>query len=421
MERPPCARDAQSRSSQRQLRSARPAAPFAKDPEKQVRIGLNLTQFIPGRSGGAQSYIESLVRELLRTRGPERFLLLCNHHTIPLFEGCQSERCEVVNVVTPIPRPFNALGRFSKRVRFWAYSRGLRHVFESARVDVLHFPMGFIIPIGYRGRTVLTSLDLQQEIHPEFFSRKELRWRREHYLPSARKATHIITISDHTAKSLSDVCGIPRERITTVYPGCEEDFFHLEGSSRPADLPDRFFFYPAAFWPHKNHARLFRAVALLRKEGFRLPLLLCGMNAADDEPARAEVRNLGLEDQVTFLGYVPRERLRLLYRHAAFMIFPSLFEGFGIPVVEAMAAGCPVATSPATSLSEIVGNDGYTFDPESVESIASAIRRLDTDPDLCRQLVDKGRRRATLFTAEEMARKTLAVYQKVVAPRGPSI
>jgi glycosyltransferase involved in cell wall biosynthesis len=145
------------------------------------------------------------------------------------------------------------------------------------------------------------------------------------------------------------------------------------------------------------------------------------MNAVDDKPARAEVHDLGLEDQVTFLGYISRERLRLLYRYAAFMIFPSLFEGFGIPVVEAMAAGCPVATSPATSLSEIVGNDGFTFDPESVESIASAIHRLDTDPDLCRQLVDRGRHRAKLFTGEEMARKTLAVYEKVAAgpPRVP--
>jgi glycosyltransferase involved in cell wall biosynthesis len=139
------------------------------------------------------------------------------------------------------------------------------------------------------------------------------------------------------------------------------------------------------------------------------------MDAADDAPARADVHELGLEDQVTFLGYVSRERLRLLYRYAAFMVFPSLFEGFGIPVVEAMASGCPVATSPATSLSEIVGNDVDTFDPESVESIASAIHRLATDPDFCRQHVEKGRRRATLFTGEEMARKTLAVYEKVAA------
>jgi glycosyltransferase involved in cell wall biosynthesis len=382
-----------------------------------VKIGLNLTQFIPGRSGGVQSYIESLVRELVRNRGPERFVLFCNYHTLPLFEGYECEGCEVVNVVIPIPRPFNALGRFSEPATFWAYCRGLRQVFESARVDILHFPMGFIVPIGYRGRTVLTSLDLQQEIHPEFFSKKELRWRRKHYLPSARKATHIITISNHTAKSLGDVCGIPRERITTVYPGCERDFFEpFDGSPRPADLPDRFFFYPAAFWPHKNHRRLFQAVALLRKQrSFRLPLLLCGMNAADETPARTEVHDLGLEDQVSFLGYISRERLRLLYRYAAFMVFPSLFEGFGIPVVEAMAAGCPVATSPATSLSEIVGNDGYTFDPESVESIASAIHQLATDPDLCRQLIEKGRRRAELFTGEEMARKTLAVYERVVS------
>ena len=344
-------------------------------------------------------------------------MLFCNYHTLPLFEGYQSERCEVVNVVVPTPRPVNLLGRFVKSAPFWAYCRGLKRVLEAACVDVLHFPMGFIVPIGYRGRTVLTSLDVQQEIHPEFFSKKELRWRRKHYPPSARKATHIITISDFTAKSLADAWGIPRERTTTVHPGCEEEFFRpAHESPRPADLPERFFFYPAAFWPHKNHRRLFEAVALLKAtRSFRLPLLLCGMNAADDAAARAAAHDLGIVDQVTFLGYVSRERLRLLYRHAEFMVFPSLFEGFGIPVVEAMAAGCPVATSPATSLLEIVGDDGFTFDPESVESIASAIRRLDGEPDLRRRIVDHGRRRATLFTGEEMARKTLAVYEEVVA------
>ena len=382
-----------------------------------MRVGLNLTQFVPGRSGGVQSYIETLVRELLKNRGAEHFVLFCNYHTLPLFEGYESERCEVVNVVVPTPRPFTVLGRFSETATFWAYSRGLRQIFEAAKVDVLHFPMGFIVPIGYRGRTVLTSLDLQQEIHPEFFSEKELRWRRKHYLPSARRATHIITISDFTAKSLTDAWGIPREKTTTVYPGCEEALLRLfEDSSRPVDLPERFFFYPAAFWPHKNHGRLFQAVALLRKRhDFKLPLLLCGMDAADDKAARSEVHDLGLDDQVTFLGYVSRERLRLLYRYAEFMVFPSLFEGFGIPVVEAMAAGCPVAASPATSLLEIVGNDGYTFDPESIDGIASAIHGLEADPGLRRQLIDRGKRRARLFTGEEMARKTLAVYEEVVA------
>lgn len=382
-----------------------------------MKVGLNLTQFIPGKSGGVQSYIENLVTEILRIETPARFVLFTNYHTLPLFESHRSGRCEVVNVDVPIPRPFNLIGRYAKSVPFRVYCRGLKRIFEDARLDLLHFPMGFIVPIGYRGRTVLTSLDIQQRFHPEFFSREELRWRRRNYDPSARTATHLIAISDYTAKSLNEKYGIPRKRITTVHPGCEEDFFGpFDGSSRPADLPEQYFFYPAAFWPHKNHVRLIRAVAHLReKRGFRMPLLLCGMNMVDDAPARAEVSRLGLENQVRFLGYIPRERLRVLYRFAEFMVFPSLFEGFGIPIVEAMAAGCPVATSRATSLPEIVGDDGYIFDPENLEEIATAIHRLATDPDLRRQLIEKGKPRAKLFTGAEMARRTLAVYEKVVA------
>lgn len=381
-----------------------------------LRVGINLTQFVPGKSGGVQSYAESLVRELLR-EGSFRYVLFVNHDTRSLFEGHASEGCEIAMVDFPIPRLYSAAGRLTKRIPFWAYCRGLRTFMESRRVDLMHFPMNLVIPIDYRGRCVSTFHDIQQEYHPEFFSAVELRWRAQHYRPSARKATHVVTISDYTKASLVEKYGLSPEKITTVHTGVEDDFFtDVDGGPRPADLPERFFFYPAAFWPHKNHLRLLQAVARLReRDGFRLPLLLSGMNAADDGPARAEVERLGLTEQVSFLGYISRERLRQLFRHADFMIFPSLFEGFGIPVVEAMASGCPVACARATSLPEVVGNDGLLFDPENVEAIAGAISRLATDEPFRKGLAEKLRPRAHRFTGQAMAKATADVYRKVTA------
>lgn len=387
---------------------------------REPRIGINLTQFVPGKSGGVQSYVESLVKELVSAPTPYRYVLFANHDTISCFVSYRDvPRCEVVLVDIPVPRLLSAAGRLTKRIPFWAYTRGLRSLFAESGVDLMHFPMNYLIPIDTRGPTVVTSHDIQQEYYPEFFSKAELRWRAAHYRPSALRATHVVTISDYTKACLVDKYGVSPERVTTVHTGIEAEFFEeLARGPRPAELPGRFFFYPAAFWPHKNHARLLRAVKLLvDREGFDLPLLLSGMDAADDAHVREEIRRLGLDDRVRLLGYVARPLLRSLYRFADFMVFPSLFEGFGIPVAEAMAAGCPVASSRATSLPELVGEDGLLFDPESEEEIARAISSLSHRPELRRSLGERGRVRARRFTGARMAEETAAVYERALTAR----
>lgn len=387
-----------------------------------MRVGLNLTQFVPGKSGGVQTYAETLVRGLCRLDDGNTYVLFVNHLTAPLFEDLRSERCELVLVAPRLPKLATRLDRIFPGVAFRAYASALNEIMTGARLDVLHFPQNFIVPFRYPGRTVVTFHDLQQEYHPEFFTEGELAWRRRNYLPSARKATHIISISRYTAASLVERYGIPEERITTVHTGAGDDVLEpVDDAPAPAiELPARFFYYPAAFWPHKNHARLLEAMARLRaQEGFDLPLLLTGMDAADAAPIRAELARLGLEDQVRLLGYVPRADVLRILRQAEFMIFPSLFEGFGIPVVEAMAVGCPVACARATSLPEVVGADGLMFDPRSVDAIADVVRRLWKDGALRASVRDRLRPRARLFTVERMARETAAVYARVANGRPP--
>ncbi|BDG05823.1 glycosyltransferase family 4 protein [Anaeromyxobacter oryzae] len=381
-----------------------------------MRVGINLTQFVPGKSGGVQTYVETLVRGLCRLDNGQRYVLFVNYLTAPLFEDLRSERCELVFVGVHIPRLVKAADRLVPGMIFWAYARGLNALMKGARLDVLHFPQNFIVPIGYPGRTVVTFHDLQQEYHPEFFTAAELEWRAENYRPAARKAAHLIAISGYTARSLVERYGVPPEKITTVHTAVGDDVSAPvdPGTDGGEGLPPRFFYYPAAFWPHKNHARLLQAMARLRaSDGFDLPLVLTGMDAADAAPIRGEIERLRLQDQVISLGYVPRERIRLLLGRAEFMMFPSLFEGFGIPVVEAMAAGCPVACARATSLPEVIGDEGLMFDPESVEDIAAALRRMWKDAGLRARLRATLRPRAALFTVERMAQGTAAVYERV--------
>jgi glycosyltransferase involved in cell wall biosynthesis len=376
-----------------------------------VRIGLNLTQFVPGKSGGVQTYAESLARGLLDLQDGHRYVLFVNADTESLFEDLRA-RCELVHVDVHIPRRARLLERVARGAVFRAYARGLDALLRAARLDVLHFPLSFMVPLRYPGATVVTFHDLQQEYLPEFFSADELRWRARHYLPSAHRATCLIAISRHTAASLVTRYRVPPDRITVVHNAIDE---RLLAPAEPValELPDRFFVYPAAFWPHKNHARLLRAVLRLRAaRGFDLPLVLTGMDAADAGPVRSDIARLGLAGQVRVLGYVPRSQLREILRRAEFMIFPSLFEGFGLPVVEAMAMGCPVACSRATSLPELVGEDGLLFDPERVEDIAAAILALWRDPQLRLRTAAAQAPRARRFTVRRMAEETAAVHAR---------
>jgi glycosyltransferase involved in cell wall biosynthesis len=382
-----------------------------------VRVGINLTQFLPGKSGGVQTYVETLVRALCKFESRHTYVLFVNYLTAPLFEDLH-QSCELIPVNVRIPRVARLVERVFPSATFRAYSRGLDELMRAARLDVLHFPQNFIVPFEYPGRTVVTFHDLQQEYHPEFFSGEELRWRERNYRPSAKKATHIVAISQYTARSLAEKYGISPDKITTVHTAVGDDVrtpaWEPATDASESDLPARFFYYPAAFWPHKNHARLLQAVARLRaRDGFDLPLVLTGMNAVDAGPIEREVAQLGLQDQVRMLGYVPRDRFRRILHRAEFMIFPSLFEGFGIPVAEAMTARCPVACARATSLPELVGEDGLLFDPHSVEDIAEAIARLWKDEGLRERLRGRLHLRAQQFTPERMARETASVYDRV--------
>ena len=384
-----------------------------------VKIGLNLTQFIPGQSGGVQSYIENLVRELLRIEIPHASSSSPTTTRFRSSRPAQSDRCEIVNVVVPIPRPaqpdraIRQIGPFPRVLS--RPQAGLR----GARLDVLHFPMGFIVPIGYRGRTVLTSLDIQQEIHPEFFSKKELRWRRKHYSRRRATATHIITISDHTAKSLSEMYGIPRERITTVYPGCEEEFFQpFEGSPRPADLPDRFFFYPAAFWPHKNHCPPLPGRRAAQRE--RDEFSASASPLRDERRGRRACAGRGEASRPRGPGHVPR---LCLPRTAAASLplrrvhgLPVALRGLRHPGGRGDGRRLPGGDFAGdVPLGDRRGRRLHVRPGERREhrrGDSPARNRIRTSVGSSSR---RGKSRAKLFTGAEMARKTLAVYEEVAA------
>ncbi|MDQ3777402.1 MAG: glycosyltransferase family 4 protein, partial [Actinomycetota bacterium] len=234
---------------------------------------------------------------------------------------------------------------------------------------------------------------------PHFFSRAELAYRRLVYGWSLQRARTVVAISDHVKQTLVERLGIDPGRIEVIHLGLDHELFH------PGDFGQRrepFLLYPANPWPHKNHERLFAAFRLLRRARPELRLVLTGTG----------LERLSVPDGVQVLGRVPRDELASLYRRASALVFPSRYEGFGQPPLEAMASGCPVACSKAGSLPEVCGPAARYFDPMSVEEIVEAVLTVLERPD---ELVRRGLERASAFTWDTCARRHDDVYRALAA------
>ena len=238
----------------------------------------------------------------------------------------------------------------------------------------------------------MTVHDLQHLDHPELFSRAERLFRARTHERSARNANAVIVPSQFVRRRAIELLGIPPERVHAIPWGVDHERF------RPGDEErEPFLLYPARPWPHKNHARLFEAFALLREERPELRLVLTGGgHEGRAVPPGVEVR-----------GLVPADELASLYRRTACLVFPSLYEGFGQPPLEAMASAAPVAASNIPAIAEIAGDAAALFDPEQPEDIAAVVSGVLDAPE---RFAAAGPEQAGRFTWAETARRHEAVY-----------
>ena len=232
----------------------------------------------------------------------------------------------------------------------------------------------------------------------------------------------MITISEFSRRSLVRLLGADPDRTDRIYL-C------------PAELPaeavrpvawsagdhEPFLLYPANFWTHKNHAALWAALARLRADGLRATAVFTGSLVGREAEWKEQVSAVGVADQVLHLGLVSRAELVWLYQHARLLCFPSLFEGFGIPVVEAMRLGTPVVCAAATSLPEIAGRAALYFDPHRPEEIARVLARLWQDPALRDRLAAHGRRQSRGFTAERLVCEHRQSFARALRTYSPAL
>lgn len=274
-----------------------------------------------------------------------------------------------------------------------------------AAVDVLHYPLTVPVP-RFTGPTVVTLHDLQHLELPSFFSRGERAFRRFAYDDAARRATAIVTPSEHARSMAASRLGIDPARVVVAPHGVDHARFTPSG---PEEGPEHFVYYPANLWPHKNHGRLLEGLAQTSDRS--IELVLSGRPDGSRQLLELAV-TLGIGDRVRHLGHVEHDRVPALLRRARGMVFPSLFEGFGQPPLEAMACGCAVTSSTRGALAEVCEGAVLELDPESSESIAAAIDALASDDALVAKLRAAGPERARQYTWARSAELHMDAYEQ---------
>jgi glycosyltransferase involved in cell wall biosynthesis len=370
-----------------------------------VHVALSLLTLFPGRSGGTETYARALVTEFARGRAAGPVTLLVSEQVARALGDSGLPMHLVSSYRTGDSAPTRLLAMTLAGVAPRLVGRDV-----PSGIDVVHYPVTVPIPRVDGAAAVVSLNDVQHHELPEFFSAPERHYRRWAYDRAARRADEVLTLSEHARGQIVERLGISADRITAIPCAVDHDRFTPKPDDHDAalDLPQRFLLYPANLWPHKNHARLLRAFA--RADVSDLHLVLTGQTYGRLLPGPAHER-------VRHLGHVPFEQLPALYRRATATVFPSLFEGFGMPLVEAMASGCPVAASARGAIAETCGHAALLFDPEDEDAIAGAIVRIVEDGDIRARLRTDGLARAAGFRWDDVASRHVAVYRRACARR----
>ncbi len=287
------------------------------------------------------------------------------------------------------------------------------------QADVLH-ATAFVAPIAPQRPTVITIYDVSFALFPQFFRGFNQTYLRAGTRWSARQARRIIVISECARRDVHRLYNVPLDRIDVAYPGVDETFGRAEPERvqefrRSKNLPDKFLLYLGTLEPRKNLAMLVRAFAQLKHECPEAVLVLAGGLGWLADDVFAAIEACGVKDSVWLPGYIAAEEKALWYAAATAFVFPSRYEGFGMPPLEAMACGAPVITSNAASLPEAVGEAGLMLAPDDVGGWTAALKRIWSDAPYRTELADRGARQAQQFTWQATSRQIARTYRDLLS------
>jgi len=367
-----------------------------------LRIGIDGRAFA-SPAAGIRRYARSLTRALLALGEPLEIVALGGRDSSALPAGA--------GYIAEPPHPPTNLG--------WTLV-GLPRAARRAAVDVIHAP-AYTAPFWSPVPVVLTIHDVSYELHPQWYPYRRDWARRAFYRGSAHAAAHILTVSRFSAAEITTAYGIPPERMTVTHLGVDEAFAPGEPDlpgELPAGVTTPYLLHVGDLHERRNLPMLVDAVLAVRRRVVALPslsLVLVGADLGMGDAVCAMATRAGADDAVMRLGPVSEKRLRTLYRGAVALAYPSLYEGFGLPLLEAMACGTPVIASNTASMPEVLGDAGILLDPSDGQAWARAIIDVVHDGQTRGRLRAAGLRRAADFTWARTARLTLDAYRRTVA------
>jgi glycosyltransferase involved in cell wall biosynthesis len=367
-----------------------------------VRIGIDARKL---HDFGIGTYIRNLLRQLARLDRQTEFVVFCRPEDRETL-GSLGENFRPVEETAPNYS-------IAEQVR-------IPLAIKREGVTLFHAPH-YVLPPLVQCRSVVTIHDCIHLMFPQYLpNRLALQYARTSISLAARRATRVLTVSESSKRDILRFVDTDSSKIHVIYNAYDERFGvepREEDVVRVREryqLHDEFVLYAGNVKPHKNLERLIIAFDLVRKRGLdHLKLVLIGDEISKYASLRRAVHQHHLHKYVRFLGYLPEETLAVMYRLAGVFAFPSLYEGFGLPPLEAMASGTPVVTSNVSSLPEVAGDAAILVDPHDPQAIADGISRLLTDEKLRRDLRMKGLARARQFSWEDSVRRVHAIYQEV--------
>lgn len=384
-----------------------------------MRVGIDCRTILnpdAGEKAGVAHYTYHLVKHLLKLDRVDEFVLFFDHRARNLIQDFL-EPNTIIRYFT--------YSRYKKYLPFF-YSHILSaSVIANEKLDVFHSPAN-VVPLRYMGKFVVTVHDLAIYREPRAFPSRQ-GFSIKYLVPrSITRAQKVIAVSQSTKKDIEEFFNVPGERVEVISEGVDHDRFapgRFERSEnrtylhKAYGIRDKYLLFIGTLEPRKNLIRLLEAFfQMLQRQpalANEYQLVLAGQAGWLYQEIFEEVRNRNLGKCVLFPGYVPAKDIPRLYANAEVFVYPSLYEGFGLPVLEAMASGTPVLTSNLSSLPEITGDAAALVDPNDEEGMSKALEKIILDGDYRESLAKKGAARAADFSWEKCAKATLDLYGKI--------
>jgi glycosyltransferase involved in cell wall biosynthesis len=369
-----------------------------------VRIGIDARKL---HDFGIGTYIRNLLRHLARIDSQTEFVIFCRPED-------RETLAQIGENFRPVPE---SSGNYSI-----AEQLKIPLAVKREGVTLYHAPH-YVLPPLVRCRSVVTIHDVIHLMFPQYLpNRVALSYAKWSITQAAHRATRVLTVSESSKRDILRFVDTRPDKIDVIYNAYDERFA-MEPKEEDVvrvrerfQLTDEFVLYAGNVKPHKNLERLIQAFHLVRQRGLdHLKLVLIGDEISKYTALRRAVHQHQLHKYVRFLGYLPEETLAVMYRLAGVFVFPSLYEGFGLPPLEAMASGTPVVTSNVSSLPEVAGDAAVLVDPYDPQAIADGIYRVLTDEQLRRDMVHKGIARAGQFSWEQSVRRVRQIYGEVAS------